>query len=277
MPGPVRKPTRRSTSLLFIALFLALATIIGLASYGVTLGSLSLSGVQRVARTLGRAVSAATDSVAAYGHALVFARGIYAENEALRSENQYLDARLRLALGDHDELKQLQAQLSVQQQLPVKSVLAQVTGRVMGMRSMDVFIDHGTALGVADGAGVFVADFTGQAYVYGKVRGAFKSTATVIPLLDSRCVISGINRRTGEDVLVRGTDGDYCELSYVSPLPQFQAGDIVVTSSSSATFPPNIPIGRVDALTSGTATRLVLRPFAAVWATRYVLVTQSTR
>ena len=277
MPGPVRKPTRRSTSLLFIALFLALATVIGLASYGVTLGSLALSGVQRVSRTLGGAVSAATDSVVAYGHALLFARGIYAENEMLRSENQYLDARLRLALGDHDELKRLQAQLAVQQQLPVMSVLAQVTGRAMGMRSMDVFIDHGTALGITDGAGVFVADFTGQAYVYGKVRGAFNSTATVISLLDSRCVISGINRRTGEDVLVKGTDGEYCELSYVSPLPQFQSGDIVVTSSSSATFPPNIPIGRVDALTSGTATRLVLRPFAAVWATRYLLVTQGSK
>jgi rod shape-determining protein MreC len=277
MPGPVRKPSRRSTSLLFIALFLALATIIGLASYGVTLGNLVLGGVQRAARTLGRAVSTATDSVAAYGHALAFARGIYAENEALRSENQYLDARLRLALGDHDELNQLQAQLSVQQQLPVKSVLAQVTGRAMGMRSLDVFIDHGTALGVVDGAGVFVADFTGQAYVYGKVRGASVSTATVIPLLDSRCVISGINRRTGEDVLVKGTDGEYCELSYISPLPQFQAGDIVVTSSSSATFPPNIPIGRVDTLADGTVTRLVLHPFAAVWATRYVLVTQDSK
>src|SRR5450756_3053416 len=101
------------------------------------------------------------------------------------------------------------------------------------MSSMDVFIDHGTALGVADGAGVFVADSTGQVYVYGKVRCAFKSNATVIPLLDSRCVISGINRRTGEDVLVKGTNGEYCDLSYVSPLPQFQSGDIVVTSSLS--------------------------------------------
>src|SRR5450756_732442 len=206
MPGPVRKPTRRSTSLLFIALFLTLATVIGLASYGVRVGSLALSGVQRVARTLGGAVSAATDSVAAYGHALLFSRSAYAENETLRSENQYLDARLRLALSDHDELKRLQAQLAVQQQLPVKSVLVQVTGRALGMSSMDVFIDHGTALGVADGAGVFVADSTGQVYVYGKVRGAFKSNATVIPLLDSRCVISGINRRTGEDVLVKGTN-----------------------------------------------------------------------
>ena len=277
MPGPVRKPTRRSTSLLFIALFLTLATVIGLASYGVRVGSLALSGVQRVVRTLGGAVSAATDSVAAYGHALLFSRGAYAENETLRSENQYLDARLRLALSDHDELKRLQAQLAVQQQLPVKSVLVQVTGRALGMSSMDVFIDHGTALGVADGAGVFVADSTGQVYVYGKVRGAFKSNATVIPLLDSRCVISGINSRTGEDVLVKGTNGEYCDLSYVSPLPQFQSGDIVVTSRSSGIFPPNIPIGRVDALTTGTATRLVLRPFAAVWATRYLLVTQGSK
>jgi rod shape-determining protein MreC len=277
MPGPVRKPTRRSTSLLFIALFLALATVIGLASYGVTLGNLAFSGAQRVVRTIGGAVSAATDSVAAYGHALLFARGIYAENETLRSENQYLDARLKLVLSDQDELKRLQQQLAVQQKLPVKTVLAQVTGRAMSMSSMDVFIDHGTALGVADSAGVFVADSTGQVYVYGKVRGAFKSNATVIPLLDSRCVISGINRRTGEDVLVKGTNGEYCDLSYISPLPQFQSGDIVVTSSSSGIFPPNIPIGTVDALTTGNATRLVLRPFAAVWATRYVLVMKSSK
>ncbi|MCX6097012.1 MAG: rod shape-determining protein MreC [Caldiserica bacterium] len=277
MPGPVRKLSRRSTSLLFIALFLALATIIGLASYGVTLGGLVLSGAQRVTRTLSRAVATAADSVAGYGRALLFARGIYAENETLRSENQYLDARLRLALDNHDELERLQAQLAVQQRLPVKSVLAQVTGRATGVRSMDVFIDHGTALGIADGAGVFVADFTGQAYVFGKVRDAFTSNATVIPLLDSRCVISGINRRTGEDVLVKGVDGEYCELSYISPLPQFQSGDIVVTSSSSATFPPNIPIGWVDTLTIDTTTRLVLRPFADVWAARYLLVMQGSK
>src|ERR1035437_5203623 len=122
MPGPVRKPTRRSTSLLFIALFLALATVIGLASYGVTLGNLACSGVQRVVRTLGGAVSAASDSVAAYGHSLLFARGIYAENETPRSENQYLDDRLKLVLSDQDRLKPLQQQLAVQQKLPVKTV-----------------------------------------------------------------------------------------------------------------------------------------------------------
>ena len=277
MPGPARKLSRRSTSLLFLALFLALATIIGLASYGVTLGGLVLGGVQRVTRTLSRAVTVAADSVVGYGRALLFARSIYSENETLRSANQYLDARLRLALDNHDELERLQEQLAVQQRLSVKSVLVQVTGRALGVNSMDVFIDHGTVLGVADGAGVLVADFTGQAYVFGKVRGAFVSNATVIPLLDSRCVISGINRRTGEDVLVKGTDREYCELSYISPLPQFQSGDIVVTSSSSTTFPPNIPIGRVDALGSGTTTQLVLRPFAAIWATRYLLVTQGSK
>ncbi len=277
MPGPVRKPTRRSISLLFIALFLALATIVGLASHGVTLGGLVLSGVQRAARSVGRAVSTATDSIAAYGHALLFARSIYADNETLRIENQYLDARLRLLLDDRAELSRLQTQLAVQKQAPVKTILVQVTGRGTGLRSMDVFVDHGTTLGIREGSGVFTADSTGQLYVFGKVRGVYASNATIIPVLDSRCVISGINRRTGEDVLVKGADSDYCELSYVSPLPQFQAGDIIVTSSSSGTFPPNVPIGRVDSLTGNGGTRLVLRPFASIWATRYLLVTLNTQ
>jgi rod shape-determining protein MreC len=277
MPSPVRKPTRRSISLLLIALFLALATVIGLASYGVTLGNLALSSVQRAARAVSYAVASATDSVAAYSRALFFARGIYAENETLRIENQYLDARLHLLLDDRAELSRIQQQLAIQQQAPVKTVLVQVTGRATGVRSMDVFVDHGTALGIRDSAGVFTADSTGQLYVFGKIRSTYASNATVIPLLDSRCVISGINRRTGEDVLVKGTDSDYCELSFVSPLPQFQAGDVIVTSTSSATFPPNIPIGRVDSLTGTGGTHLVLRPFASIWATRYLLVALSAK
>jgi tRNA U34 5-carboxymethylaminomethyl modifying enzyme MnmG/GidA len=158
MPGPVRKPTRRSISLLFIALFLALATVIGLASYGVTLGGLVFSRVQRATRAIGTAVSTATDSVVAYARALLFARGIYAENETLRIDNQYLDARLSLLLNDRAELSRIQQQLAIQQQAPVKTVLVQVTGRTTGLRSMDVFVDHGTALGIREGSGVFTAD-----------------------------------------------------------------------------------------------------------------------
>ncbi|MHB8071004.1 MAG: rod shape-determining protein MreC [Candidatus Cryosericum sp.] len=272
MPGPVRKPTRRSISLLFIALFLALATVIGLASYGVTIGNLALSGVQRAARAVSHAVASATGSVAAYGRALFFARSVYSENETLRIENQYLDARLHLLLDDRAELSRIQQQLDIQQQAPVKTVLVQVTGRATGLQSMDVFIDHGTTLGVREGSGVFTADSTGQLYVFGKIRGTSPSGATVIPLLDSRCVVSGINRRTGEDVLIKGTDSDYCELSFITPLPQFQVGDIIVTSTSSATFPPNTPIGQVDSLTGTGGTNLILRPFASIWATRYLLV-----
>lgn len=277
MLGPGRKPTRRSTSLFFIALFLVLMTVVGLASYGITAGNLAFSSIQHALQTLNEAVSTATSSVVGYGHALVFARSVYAENETLRAQNQYLDSQLRLALDNRDELKRLQEQLAIQQQLPVKTVLVQVTGRATGLHSMDTFVDHGTALGVVKDAGVFVADATGQTYAYGKVGNAFTSNALVIPLLDSRCVLAGIDRRTGEDVLVKGTDGEFCELSAISPLPQFQPGDIVVTSSSSATFPPNIPIGRIDSITSGGTTRLILRPFAAVWAARYLLVIKGSK
>jgi len=237
MPGPGRKPTRRSASLFFIALFLVLMTIVGLASYGITLGNLAFSGIQHALRTLNEAVSTATSSVVEYVHALAFARSVYAENEALRAQNQYLDDQLRLALDNRDELKRLQAQLAIQQQLPVKTVLVQVTGRATGLHSMDTFIDHGTALGVIKNAGVVVADESGQTYAYGRVGDAFVSNALVIPLLDRRCVLAGIDRRTGEDVLVKGTNREFCELSGILPLPQFQPGDIVVTSSSSATFP----------------------------------------
>lgn len=277
MPGPGRRPTRRSTSLFFIALFLVLMTVVGLASYGIVASNIVFSGVQHVLRALNEGVGTATGSIAGFGKALVFARGVYAENEMLRAENQYLDSQLRLALDNRDELKRLQAQLAIQQQLPVKTVLVQVTGRVTGLQSIDTFIDHGTALGIVKDSGVFVVDAAGQAYAYGKVGDAYASNALVIPLLDSRCVLAGMDKRTGEDLLVKGTDGEFCELSGISPLPQFQPGDIVVTSSSSATFPPNIPIGRIDSIGSGSTTRLILRPFAAVWAARYLLVVKESK
>ncbi len=272
MRGPIRKPTRRFISLLLIALFLVLATIVGLASSGVSLGAAVLSGVQRAARGASRIVVTATDSVTACWRALFYARTIYAENEKLRIENQYLAARLYLLQDDRRELSRLQQELVLQQELSIQTLLAQVVGRATGLRSMDVFIDRGTALGVVDGAGVFAMNTNGELYVYGKIRGATASSATVIPILDSRCVISGINRRTGEDVLVKGTDGEYCELSFISPTPEFQSGDIIVTSASSPTFPPNIPIGHVTSVTQSGTTHLALEPFAQIWATRYLLV-----
>lgn len=272
MRGPIRKPTRRFISLLLIALFLVLATVVGLASSGVSLGAVVLSSIQRVARGTSRIIVTATDSVAACWQALFYARAIYVENEKLRIENQYLSARLYLLQDDQRELNRLQQELALQQELSVQTMLAQVVGRATGLRSMDVFIDRGTALGVVDGAGVFSMDMNGELYTYGKIRGATASGATVIPILDSRCVISGINRRTGEDVLVKGTDGEYCELSFISPTPEFQSGDIIVTSASSPTFPPNIPIGRVTSVTRSGNTHLVLEPFAQIWATRYLLI-----
>lgn len=273
MARPPRKLTRRSVSLLLVALFLVLATVVGLASYGMELGGLVLGSIQTAVRSTGSALATAVERVGAYGKALVYARGIYAENDSLRLENQYLSAQLSLAKDDAAELARLQAQLGLQQTLAVKTVLAQVTGRTTNLGSLDVFIDHGSSAGVTAGAGVFAADpATSQVYAFGKVHSASRSTAVVLSLLDSRCVISGINRRTGEDVLVKGSDEDYCRLSYISPLPQFQAGDIVVTSSSSSLFPPNTPIGVVAQLTTGDSTELVLRPFAAVWGTRTVLV-----
>jgi len=263
---------------LFIALFLALATVIGLASYGLDFGNIIFSNVQTVTHTIGTAISTAADNVAAFGKAVLFARNIYSENDSLHSQNQFLSSQVKIAQDNGKELARLQAQLAIQQRLPVKTVLAQVTGRAAGVRSMDIFIDHGTALGVQDGAGVLVADSAGKYYVYGKVKGASRTMATVIPTLDSRCVVSGINTRSGEDVLVRGTDSDYCDLSYISPLPHFQTGDVIVTSSSSGTFPANIPLGSIDALsTVGGGTRLVLRPFAPIWSTRYVFVMLSSK
>ncbi len=281
MPGPVRKPTRRTLSLLFIALFLTLATVVGLASYGLTLGRIVFSSVQYATRTVGGAISTAADNVVAFGKAVLYAQGIYNENESLRQQNRLLDSQTRLAADGDKELARLQAQLAIQQQLPVKTILAQVTGRGAGTHSMDIFIDHGTTLGIRDDVGALVADNTASTkkyYVYGKVKEVSRTTATVVPILDSRCVLSGINTRSGEDVLVKGTDKDYCDLSYVSPLPHFQAGDVVVTSSSSSVFPANIPIGYIDILnTVGGGTRLVLRPFAPVWSTRYVFIMLSSK
>jgi len=173
MARPARKLTRRSASLLLVALFLVLATVVGLASYGVELGSLILGGMQTAVRGVGSALATAVESVGAYGKALVYARGIYAENDSLRLENQYLSAQLSTAKDDAAELARLQAQLGLQQGLAVKTVLAQVTGRTTNLGSLDVFIDHGSSTGVAAGAGVFApdpADWTGLCVRQGPLR-----------------------------------------------------------------------------------------------------------
>jgi cell shape-determining protein MreC len=272
MPRPVPKLSRKSLSLLFVALFLVLATIVGLASRGVTVGGVIFGSARSALRGISSGVAGAVDAVVAYGRAVVFARSVHDDNQLLREQNQLLTARVHVLEGERDELLKRQQLVDVQQDLPVPTVLVQVTGRAAAAVSLDVFIDYGSSSGIRAGAGAFVVDINGHTYVFGKVLEAYPGSATVIPLLDSRCVISGINSRTGEDVLVRGTDGSTCNLSFISPLPQFKAGDIVVTSSSSTSFPPNIAVGIVEAV-KGDNARLVLRPFAPVWATRWLYVT----
>jgi cell shape-determining protein MreC len=110
-------------------------------------------------------------------------------------------------------------------------------------------------------------------YVVGKVVEVSPSNATVVPITQDREAVT---------VLVDGQVGtlasrfgsDFLDLEVFDAVEPLQAGDLVVTSSVSLTFPQGLPVGEVtdDAGLEGTSISASVRLFADPDSLRVVVV-----
>lgn len=235
-------------------------------------GSLSRgirSGALGVIAPLQNVAAAVIDPVADLGDTLAGLATLRAENMALRQEVARLQAELA---GSQD----LTARLTVLEELNDLQILdaetAQVAANVIGRPDpfgASFIIDKGSDEGVA--LGHPVVDPFG--YVVGKVVEASPSNATVVPITQDREAVT---------VLVDGQVGtlasrfgsDLLDLEVFDAVEPLQAGDLVVTSSVSLTFPQGLPVGEVvnDAGLEGTSISAAVKLFADPESLRIVVV-----
>jgi len=209
------------------------------------------------------------DPVADLGDTLLGLATLRAENLALRQEVARLQAELA---GSADTA----ARLAVLEQLNNLEILdsetSQVAANVIGRPDpfgASFIIDKGSDEGVS--VGHPVVDPFG--YAVGKVIETSLSHATVVPITQDREALT---------VLVDGQVGtlssrfgsELMDLEVFDATESLSAGDLVVTSSVSITFPQGIPVGEVleAAELEGTLVSASVRLFTKPDALRVVIV-----
>ncbi len=169
------------------------------------------------------------------------------------------------------ENARLRALLELRPALQVRSLAAEVLYEASDPFSRKLFIDRGTAQGVALGAPVLTAEG-----VLGQVTRVFPLSAQVTLLIDKDAAIPVLNTRTQvRSAAFGGAGGEAMELRYMTANADVQVGDELTTSGVDGVYPPGLAVARVTAVErraeSGFA-RILLAPKASSDSVRHVLV-----
>lgn len=252
---------------LLVAAFLLMTFDVRMAE-GSVAGGLR-SAALRVLAPLQNLAAVVVDPIADLGEALTGLATLRAENQALLAEVARLQAELA---GSQD----LAARVQVLEQVNDLEILdpdtsktpANVIGRPDPFDPSFV-IDKGTDQGVA--VGHPVVDPNG--YVVGKVAEVSPGFATIVPITSDReSVTVLVDGQVGS--LLSHVGSDQLTLEVFDAIEALQAGDLVVTSSVSVTFPQGLPVGEVteDVALEGTAISAPVRLFAELDTLRVVVV-----
>jgi rod shape-determining protein MreC len=227
------------------------------------------SGALRVLAPLQNVAAFVIDPIADLGDTLAGLATLRAENGALRTEV----AKLQADLAGYQDLR---ARLRVLEQVNDLEILdpdiPQISANVIGRPDpfgASFIIDQGTDDGIS--VGHPVVDPYG--YVVGKVVEVSPGFATVIPITQDREAVTVlVDGQVGSLSSLLGSD--LLRLEVFDAVDALRAGDLVVTSAVSVTYPQGLPVGEVveDVALDGTALSASVRPFADPDTLRIVVV-----
>ena len=169
------------------------------------------------------------------------------------------------------ENARLRSLLELRLALSLRTQPAELLYEAADLFSRKVFIDRGTAQGVALGSPVI-----NEAGVLGQVTRVYALNAEVTLLADKDAAIPVLNTRTQQrSAAFGGGAGGTMELRYTSANADVQTGDVLHTSGLDGIYPPGLPVGRVASVDrrveSGFA-RILITPAANPNGVRHVLV-----
>jgi rod shape-determining protein MreC len=168
------------------------------------------------------------------------------------------------------ENERLRALLGLRPALAVRSRPARVLYEAADPYSRKVFIDSGSAQGVAAGSPVI-----DEAGVLGQVTRVYQQLAEVTLLADKDAAIPVLNVRTQQRGAAFGGVAGGMELRFTSANADIKVGDRFETSGLDGVYPPGLAVARVTAVERRVATgfaRVLLVPLAQADGVRDVLV-----
>ncbi|WP_090187127.1 MULTISPECIES: rod shape-determining protein MreC [unclassified Duganella] len=182
---------------------------------------------------------------------------------------------LQLAQLQAAENAQLRRLLDARQQVPVKSMLAEVLYDARDVNSRKIILDRGSRNDVA--LGLPVIDNQG---VVGQVTRVFPFTSEVTLLSDKEQAIPVQLLRNGLRSVAygRGKSGNL-ELRFTAPNADIQVGDIVVTSGLDGVYPAGLAVARVTQVENsagGSFGGVICQPLAGIANNTQLLILMST-
>lgn len=194
------------------------------------------------------------------------------ENDELRTDNIELAsevARLREARSENDRLRKL---IAFRDSVSFDMVPARIVGKDITKQDNLLTINVGSSDSVK--VGMAVIDERG---IVGKVVLASENYAMVLPHQNTDFRVPAQIELLGRDGVVRwdGTEYDRLLMEYVSKTEPVVRSQLIVTSGFSGTFPPGIPIGKVDSVFAAKGRNdlvIYLKPSAELSTVDYVYV-----
>lgn len=171
---------------------------------------------------------------------------LYAENRALREENERLRAWAATARRLAIENATYRDLLHVRSEPPMRFVTTRVIAEGGGPFVRTVVVDAGTEAGVMAGH----IGMTGSGVV-GRVLAAGPESARLLLLTDLNSRVPVALEGAQARGVLEGDNSAMPRLSYLAAGIKVHPGDRVVTSGIGGMFPPGLPVGSVETVTNG--------------------------
>lgn len=186
--------------------------------------------------------------------------------QLIQARTWELQQQVSVLQAENQKLQSLLGQELVRQH---QAIAAPIVGRSADHWWQQLTIGRGQRQGVRVGSVV-----TAPGGLVGRVTAVTANTSRVLLLTDSTSRIGVTVSRSRATGILRGQAGQQPVLEFFEKDPDVRPGDVVVTSSLSSLFPPDLTVGRVQTLNlAGTTPQATINPSAPIsnieWVTVY--------
>lgn len=134
-----------------------------------------------------------------------------------------------------------------------------------------IYVDRGKDAGLSVGAPVLDTNKN----LVGQVIEVMGKKSRILLISDTLSAVVTSCPRTSDDGVIAGANNHLLYLRYLNTDSQVQPGDTMVTSRSSSSFPPGIPVGevvRIERKEKNSLTNAFVRPYAKLSSLHNVII-----
>ena len=201
-----------------------------------------------VVTSLQKAVYSVCDGVTGVFTAVAELKNLKAENQELKEKLKNYEFLQRNNTEIRKENERLREQLQFATHIEQKNFPAQIIGRNPDNIYSGITINKGSRSGIKKGMSV-IAVQNGTTGLVGKIVTVGLETSLVMPVYDSKCVVSSRIQNTRDIGLVSGSGNanSPLQMKYIKKrvLSELNFGDIVVTSGETDNYVADIPVGTI--------------------------------